>query len=258
MSIEIQSLRALKDNYIWLIKNSANNQAICVDPGDAQPVLDIIKKENIDLCAILITHHHWDHTAGLDELTRDNNIIIYGPKKSNNNKYTYNLSDGDIISFDKLNLNFTIMETPGHTLDHICYFSPSILLSGDTLFSGGCGRVFEGNAEQMLASLSRLAALPPETRLYCAHEYTEANLQFALHLEPHNSVLIERYAEVKNLRKHSKNTLPSTIALEKETNPFLRCHLSSIQKAASAYCHKKIDDPIATFAVIRAWKNEFL
>ena len=258
MNIEIKALKAFKDNYIWLLKNPSNRQAACIDPGDARPVLEIIKKEGLNLCAILITHHHWDHTGGISVLSKLKKMAIYCPKKSMIPECTHGVSEGENIILEKLGLKLTIMETPGHTLDHISYFNDNLLFSGDTLFAAGCGRIFEGSAEQMLCGLSRLAALPLKTKIYCAHEYTQSNLQFALQLEPHNSALIQRYAEVKSLRQQDMITLPSTIGIEKETNPFLRCHLDSIQKAASEHCNKIINDPLTTFSVIREWKNGFI
>lgn len=257
MKIEIQAIKAFKDNYIWLLTNPENSTAICIDPGDAKPVLEVLTKENLYLCAILITHHHWDHTGGIAGLTRHNKTQVYGPKSSIEG-LTNIIKEKDHLIFKELDVDFTIIEIPGHTLDHVAYYGQGLLFCGDTLFSGGCGRLFEGSAEQMLHSLSRLAALPDDTKVYCAHEYTESNLKFALKLEPNNLILAQRYAEIKRVRQRQENTLPSTIALEKATNPFLRCHLPSIQKAASEHCKKNIHDPTETFSVIREWKTSIV
>ena len=160
--------------------------------------------------------------------------------------------------FKELDLDFTVIEIPGHTLDHVAYYNQDLLFCGDTLFSGGCGRLFEGTAQQMYNSLSRLATLPDDTKVYCAHEYTQANLEFALYIEPENPELIKRYAEIKQLRQKDQNSLPSTIAIEKATNPFLRCNISTIIKAASEHCGEELHDPVQVFKVIREWKNGFV
>lgn len=250
MPIEIQPLRALKDNYIWLLKNSYSKQALCVDPGDAAPVLNILEQEKLNLCALLITHHHGDHTNGVNELKNYSGCPVYGFGSYNK------ISDNLIIK--ELNINFNIIKTPGHTLDHICYVGNNILFCGDTLFFGGCGRIFEGSTAQMYQSLMRLAALPEKTKVYCAHEYTLANLRFALCVEPENNILAQSYEKIKKLREHNHVTPPSTIGLEKAINPFLRCDQAHIQEAARKYSKQNISNAQETFAVIRAWKNEFI
>lgn len=255
--IEIQAISAFTDNYIWLLKNPENQTAICVDPGDAQVVLNALKEQALQLVAILITHHHWDHTGGILALLQHYDAKVYCPKKGNIAGCTSPLVDGDTIFLPTLGMKSAIMEIPGHTLDHICYHTEDMLFCGDTLFAAGCGRVFEGTVEQMYHSLSALAALADNTRIYCGHEYTLSNLQFALQVEPNNPAIIQRLASVRLLRQQNQMTLPSTLEIERQTNPFLRCHLPSVQEAASRYCGKIVTDPVATFALIRTWKNSF-
>jgi hydroxyacylglutathione hydrolase len=257
MTIKIQALPAFADNYIWLLTNTLTRSAICVDPGDAEVVLAALREQQLTLTAILVTHHHWDHTDGITALLKHYKADVYCSRNSNMAACTYALVNHDTISLPTLGIQASIIETPGHTLDHICYYSEDMLFCGDTLFAAGCGKVFEGTAEQMYASLSALAKLPEETKIYCGHEYTLANLQFALHLEPNNLVIVNRLQETQLLRQQHQITLPSTLQIEKQTNPFLRCHLPSIKKAASEYCGQILTDPVETFSAIRAWKNSF-
>lgn len=257
MTIKIQAIRAFTDNYIWLLTNTLNQATICVDPGDAQVVLTALEKQQLTLTDILVTHHHWDHTDGISDLLKQYKANVYCSRKSNISACTHSLVNQDTIALTTLGIEASIIETPGHTLDHICYYTEDMLFCGDTLFAGGCGKLFEGTAHQMYASLSTLAKLPDNTNVYCAHEYTLSNLQFALHLEPDNLALINRFNETQLLREQHQITLPSTLKIEKQTNPFLRCHLPSIQKAASNYCGHLLTDPVEIFSVIREWKNTF-
>ena len=219
--INIEPIAAFSDNYIWLL--STNEGSIVIDPGESKGLLKILKENKLDLRAILITHHHFDHTGGIEEILSEISIDVYGPK---NNIASINkrLVGGSKINL--LGIEFEVIEIPGHTLDHIAYYSKNngqpILFCGDTLFAGGCGRVFEGTFEQMHNSLSILKKLPSNTKIYCGHEYTESNLAFAKNVEPLNENIISRYNETLNLRKQGIPSLPSTIGVELQTNPFLR------------------------------------
>ena len=250
--INIKPLKAYTDNYIWLLET--NEEVSVVDPGDAKPVLDYLRKSKKKLKDILITHHHFDHTAGVPELENIISGSIYGP----NNSYELikeKVTGGDIIS--SLGIKFEIIEVPGHTLDHIAFYSKeyNILFCGDTLFAGGCGRVFEGTFDQMFESLNKLKQLPDSTQIYCGHEYTKSNLLFSVEVEPKNNDLIMRNTEIDNLLIENGSSLPSSIELEKKTNPFLRCDVLS----DNMHLIKKIglDNPSEKeiFKYIREWKD---
>ena len=253
--INIEPIKAFSDNYIWLL--TTNEGSIVIDPGESVNLLKIIKEKNLNLKAILITHHHFDHTGGIEEILADKSIDVYGP---NNNIDTINVKVSNESKISLLGIEFEVIEIPGHTLDHIAYYAKNdghpILFCGDTLFAGGCGRVFEGTFEQMHESLSTLKKLPLNTKIYCGHEYTESNLRFAKSVEPLNQAIISRYNDVVKLNKQGIPTLPSTIEIEQETNPFLRVGLKSIQQEIS----KKFNTPKNDkdiFAAIRQWKDNF-
>ena len=214
---------AFSDNYIWMLVR--NSHAWIIDPGEAAPVVQVLHEKNLKLAGILITHHHADHTGGIVELLQHHSVPVYGPCNSPARKLiSHVLKDGDCISLG--GIEFSVIAVPGHTLDHIAFYSAveNILLCGDTLFSAGCGRVFEGTHEQMYESLLKLAALPGDTKFYCAHEYTLANLLFAIAVEPDNQDIIQYQRQCEAIRAKNLPTLPSTIALEKKINPFLRCN----------------------------------
>lgn len=253
----VQAIPALKDNYIWAIIHHPSSQVIVVDPGDASVVNRFLELNQLQLAGILITHRHSDHTNGLSELALHANIPVYGPRNDLVPGYTHLLSDDDPITFESLTLQFQVLAVPGHTHGHIAYYGQEWLFSGDTLFSAGCGRMFEGTPEQLLGSLSRLAALPEVTKVYCGHEYTLNNLRFAALVEPDNSAIQMRLAEIQVLCKEQQPTLPSTIAIERQINPFLRCHLASVRQAAEHHSNKKLKSTVEVFAVIRAWKDIF-
>ena len=236
-----------------------NHSCIVVDPGQAQPVLSMLGEKNLDLAGIFITHHHWDHTNGIAEILAKYPSPVFGPaKEALPIPYvTENLQEKNIFRMPKLELCFSIINIPAHTQGHIAYYGHSSVFCGDTLFAGGCGRLFEGNAEQMYNSLQKLAALPEDTLVYCGHEYTEANLRFANLIEPENPILLERLINTKKLRAQKLATVPSSLSLEKATNPFLRCHLPSIKKAAEKFINKPLNSPIEVFAVIREWKDSW-
>ena len=250
--INIKPLKAYTDNYIWLLET--NEEVSVVDPGDAKPVLDYLSKTNKNIRDIFITHHHFDHTAGVPELENIISGSIYGPKNSYeliNEKVT----QGDTLS--SLGIKFEIIEVPGHTLDHIAFYNEEndILFCGDTLFAGGCGRVFEGTFDQMFKSLNKLKQLPENTKVYCGHEYTKSNLRFSIEVEPENNDLIVRNTEIDNLLMENGSSLPSSIELEKKTNPFLRCDLLSdnMQLIQKIGLNNPTEKEI--FKYIREWKD---
>ena len=253
--INIEPIEAFSDNYIWLL--TTNEGSIVIDPGESQNLLKILKENNFNLKAILITHHHFDHTGGINEILSEKSIDVYGP---NNNIDSINIRVTNESKINLLGIEFEIIEIPGHTLDHIAYYSENngcpILFCGDTLFSGGCGRVFEGTFEQMHDSLSILKELPVNTKIYCGHEYTESNLKFAKSVEPLNQQIISRYNEVIELRKQGIPSLPTTLELELETNPFLRVGLKEVQQEISKKFNiPKNDKDI--FTAMRQWKDNF-
>jgi len=262
MSVTVLHADAFEDNYIWLIvpdetNNHESRPAIIVDPGDETPVLDTIERENLQPVAILCTHHHWDHVGGASHLAQRFNIPVYGPVDENISAVTRPISHNDQIDEPETGLQFRVLSIPGHTKGHIAYYGNNMLFCGDTLFSAGCGRLFEGTAEQMLSSLNIIAALPDETRIYCAHEYTVANLRFALTLDPDNKSL-RIYADRANkLRQNGQPTIPSTIALEKDINPFLRTSTAAIRRAAEEHFGSLLEDEVSVFTAVRRWKDTF-
>jgi len=253
--LEIHPIRAFKDNYIWLLRSGAN--AAVVDPGDAQPVLDYVARNGVNLVAILATHHHPDHVGGIADLLAARRVPVYGPRSESIPVVTHPLSECDRVSVAELGVTFSVLEVPGHTRGHIAYYGADSLFCGDTLFACGCGRLFEGTPEQMYASLQKLAALPGETRVYCAHEYTLDNIRFARAVEPDNAALAAREGRERERRNASLPTLPSTLALEIETNPFLRCAQAPVVASASRHSGARLSDPVGVFAAIRGWKNHF-
>ncbi len=251
---EVMRIPALKDNYIWLLRKGAS--AVVVDPGDADPVLEVLDREKLILDSILITHHHKDHQGGIAQLLQYSSAQVFGPAAESITSRTHALRGGERISLPSLGIAMQVIPVPGHTLGHLAYFGDGRLFCGDTLFSGGCGRVFEGSYAQMHDSLIRLAAFPDDTLIYCAHEYTEANLRFALAVEPGNRSLASRANEVAVLRARGLATVPSSLAVEKATNPFLRCHIPELRMAARTRGCSSIDE-LDVFAAIREWKNTF-
>ncbi|WP_163834451.1 hydroxyacylglutathione hydrolase [Spartinivicinus ruber] len=258
--IHVSPISAFNDNYIWLLSCSDSNTAWVVDPGDPTPVNQYLKQHQLTLAGVLITHHHYDHVGGLQALVKQHNAITYGPASEHIEGIQHSLSAGDTLSV--LGTEFQVLEVGGHTRGHIAYYSDQLLdqptlFCGDTLFAGGCGRLFEGTPQQMYQSLSQIAALPANTLIYCAHEYTLANLQFANAVEPNNGKLLQRIQQVKQLRAESKPSVPSLLSEELETNPFLRSHQTTVQAAATQHAGKPLDNPIDVFATIRRWKDNF-
>ncbi|MDV7105055.1 hydroxyacylglutathione hydrolase [Vibrio sp. TH_r3] len=251
--LTIKSIPAFNDNYIWLIQNSDQRCAI-VDPGDALPVLDYLKQHDLVLEAILITHHHQDHIGGvLPLLEQFPSIKVVGPEKEDIPLLTHQLNAGD--QFGLFEETFLVLELPGHTKGHLGYLGDGKLFCGDVLFSAGCGRIFEGTAEQMFESLNKLQILPNETEVYAAHEYTSANISFALSVEPDNQDLHSYREEVFQKRAEGIATLPTTIGKEKRINPFLRVDQPSVINSVAN--RTKETSKIAVFTALREWKNAF-
>ena len=252
---EVIRIPAFKDNYIWLLRKGAS--AVVVDPGDANCVLEVLERERLTLDSILITHHHHDHQGGVAGLlSRYPSAEVFGPAVESITGLTRPLRGGEAIAPAGLDVELQVLAVPGHTLGHLAYYCPDALFCGDTLFGAGCGRLFEGTPAQMNASLGRLATLPDDTLVYCAHEYTEANLRFALAVEPRNAAVRERVERVAALRAAGHSSVPSTLREEKATNPFLRCSEPAV--VAAALEHAAVDaSPGAVFAAIRRWRTDF-
>jgi hydroxyacylglutathione hydrolase len=258
--LNIIPIPALKDNYIWLVIDTTSSCCVVVDPGEADPVLDALQAQSLKPVGILLTHHHADHTAGVTALLKNHTMPVFGPKQETISSVTHSLVDREKIQIRNMllgNILFKTISIPGHTHGHVAYYTNGHLFCGDTLFTGGCGRVFEGTMAQMDASLQRLAALPDATHIYCGHEYTTANLNFARVVEPDNKDLQQRIKDTHQLRERGLPTVPSTLGLEKATNPFLRCEKTQVKKAAEDYCGQRLDTPVAVFTVLRGWKNVF-
>ena len=257
--LAIHGVPAFQDNYLWVMSRGAD--AAVVDPGDAAPIEAFLAKHGLTLRAILATHHHGDHVGGLATLAEHWKCPVFGPAGENIGGLTYKLHEGDRVAVPGLDVVLDVLDVPGHTAGHIAYVhrdpEDPFVFCGDTLFAGGCGRLFEGTAAQMVASLSKLAALPARTRVYCAHEYTLSNLRFARAVEPENGALVERQAREAAKRERGEPTVPSTIGVELETNPFLRWKAPAVVAAAERRAGHPLRDPVAVFAEIREWKNNF-
>ena len=273
-TVSISAISAFQDNYIWLLAN--NKQAVVVDPGQAEPVAKVLMERELELTAILITHHHYDHTGGVKALLKQwPNAKLYAPSAEPLPAATaIGVTDGDTLTINELGLQFSVLSVPGHTLGHIAFYAPNglalsaedpadnsaahpLLFCGDTLFSGGCGRLFEGTPEQMYQSLTRLAALPDNTSVYCTHEYTQSNLAFCHTVEPNNTDLKEYLQKVAKLRQQGVPSLPSSIGLEKAINVFLRAHVAGVAAKVQAHTGSELNEDIKVFAALRRWKDTF-
>jgi hydroxyacylglutathione hydrolase len=255
--LSVLPVPAFDDNYLWLIHNGV--YAAVVDPGDSAPIRAALSAHKLSLVAILLTHHHADHVGGVQNLLQHANIPVFGPRAEHISAVTLPLAEGDRAIVPELDLSFAVLDVPGHTSGHIAYFAQQQhwLFCGDTLFAGGCGRLFEGTPAQMVSSLGKLANLPDETQVFCAHEYTLSNLRFALTVDPDNHALQTRFSMEQRKRDKGLPTVPSNIGLEKATNPFLRYRENEIIQRLQAAGKLKGDDPIAAFAALREWKNTF-
>ena len=254
--IKIESIEAFTDNYIWLITTIEGS--IVIDPGESSKIINFLKEKQLNLKAILVTHHHFDHTGGINEILSHYPVDVFGPFNNGIENINKKLKDGDKVSI--IGIEFEIIEIPGHTLDHIAFYSENngspILFCGDTLFAGGCGRVFEGTSDQMYESLKKLKILPDNTSVYCGHEYTLSNLKFAKEAEPFNQNTLSRYNEVLELREKGFPSIPSSLSTELKTNPFLRSDVEEVQENISIK-FKTTKEPKEIFKALRSWKDNF-
>ncbi|MBN1586142.1 MAG: hydroxyacylglutathione hydrolase [Candidatus Omnitrophica bacterium] len=255
-TLHITPLEAFTDNYIWLLRDGASPSAAVVDPGDAEPVLHTLQKEGLNLTAILITHHHSDHTGGIRELLWNYpQTPVYGPARESIPGLTHLLHEGGTVSPEGLNTVLRVLDVPGHTAGHIAYHGAGALFCGDTLFSVGCGRLFEGSAKQMVSSLDKLRQLPEETRVYCAHEYTLSNIRFAKAVEGSNPDLKQWEQDALALLSQGQPTLPTTLGLERRANPFLRWDVPAVQASLLEHTGLALRDSAEVFAALRQWKE---
>lgn len=271
--VDATPIGAFSDNYIWMIHGLRDRTRVAVvDPGEAAPVVGALESRGLTLGAILVTHHHYDHVGGVAELKRRYRVEVIGPADETIPECSRSVRGGERVRVEAIDAEFAVMDIPGHTLGHIAYFCPprpaqrgegrgegrtGALFCGDTLFSAGCGRLFEGTPEQMTRSLSSLQALPTETRVFCGHEYTVNNLRFARAVEPDNVSARDYLETARGLRAKGQPTLPSTMALEIEVNPFLRCRQPTVQKSAERHAGRTLEGEVAVFATIRRWKDGF-
>jgi len=259
--LAIIPIPAFTDNYIWLLRDGSH--AAVVDPGDAAPVQAYLDREGLTLTAIVNTHHHGDHVGGNAALLARCAVPVFGPAREVIPGRTRALGGGDAFTVPGIGLRLSVLDVPGHTAGHIAYVAEDagggvpLAFAGDTLFAGGCGRLFEGTPAQMADSLGKLSALPGATRVYCAHEYTLANLRFALAVEPGNAALRARHTRDAARRDAGVPTVPSSIAEERATNPFLRAAEPAVFAAAEARAGRRLADAVDAFAVLREWKNSF-
>lgn len=255
--IEVRPVPAFRDNYIWLLcGNAPERHTAIVDPGDAAPVLRALEADRLTPVAILITHHHADHIGGIEALLTHHALPVYGPAAESIPAVTHPLHEGDHVALPGLP-DLTVMDVPGHTAGHIAYAGAGRLFCGDTLFAGGCGRLFEGSAAQLYDSLRKIASLHDDTWIHCAHEYTLANLDFAVEVEPGNTALKARLAHTRSLRQAGTATVPSALGVEKQTNPFLRCSVPAVMAGVARHAGGERAPGLETFAELRRWKDHW-
>jgi len=254
--VTVTPIPAFDDNYIWCLTGADTGYAVVVDPGDDDPVRDYLEQNGLKLAAILVTHKHGDHTGGIRELLADwPGIPVYGPENEPIAMLTRRVGEGDHIDIPEIDATFEVLDVPGHTEGHVAYLCGDRLFCGDTLFAAGCGRVFSGTHEQLHASLSKIAALPPQTRLYCAHEYTLDNLGFAEWVEPDSEAIRRRIERERAARARNEPTVPSLLSDELETNPFLRSHVPQVIAAAERHAGRPLSQAAEVFTAIRTWKD---
>lgn len=256
--LKVSAVPALSDNYIWLIHSRKDpSRVVVVDPGEAAPVTAYLREAELEMAAIFITHRHPDHTGGVAALREMSDVAVFGPSEEAENVVTQPLPDRALLELEDLGLAFNVLHIPGHTLGHIAFHGHGTLFPGDTLFSAGCGRLFEGTPEQMTTSLEKLARLPADTSIYCGHEYTLANLAFAAAVEPGNAAVRAYRDTAAELRERNTPTLPSNIGLELRINPFLRTSESSVRRATEQWSKTMLNDKVSVFAALRRWKDNF-
>lgn len=256
--LHIHPVPAFRDNYIWIIHNQRD--AVVVDPGEAAPAIEFLQQHRLRLNAILITHHHSDHTGGIAQLQQWHDAPVYGPAAEAIAAVTQPLREHDRVILPALPLDLSVIDIAGHTRGHIAYYGATpfnMVFCGDTLFACGCGRVFEGTPPQMYQSLQKLSRLPDDTLIYCTHEYTLGNVAFATTIDPDNAALTQFAAQAQQLRQQNLPTLPVTLGLERTINPFLRCDQALIIASAQHHCGHTLADPESVFTVLREWKNNF-
>lgn len=267
--LSVYPIPAFNDNYIWLIEHTASKQVVIVDPGDAAPVITAIAHYNATPIAILITHQHYDHINGVNALVSHYPLPVFGQKLNHNDVITNDISDQTQLAINATFPKITVINTPGHAPNHLSYLVEGNLFCGDTLFAAGCGRLLDPNArplpealrataaKQLYDSLMTLSALPNSTQVYCAHEYTENNLRFAAAVEPNNVMIQQRISDTDVLRQQQKPSLPSMLALELKTNPFLRCDQIEVIQSAQHFSNTKLSSPLSVFTALRTWKDQF-
>lgn len=257
--LHVTALPAFTDNYIWVLHAPDSREIAIVDPGDSRPVREYIEQHNLTLRAVLITHSHFDHIGGVADLIAQHPAPVYGPRSPNIPNVTNTLEDND--TFRIWDTDIEVLHTPGHLPEHICFVLRRLehtqVFVGDTLFASGCGRIFDGEPAQLKGSLDRLSMLPPDSRVYAAHEYTLTNIRFAKTVEPDNTALLDREQEVNLLRQHNEPSLPTTLGWERETNPFLRCDIAQVAANVSDHAGKDLTSELEVFTALRQWKDNF-